>query len=625
MNKANVFGTAAYTAPEVIAKLQYQSLYDKSVDIWYLEVFWYEMLTGQRLFEGNSQDELINQIVNISYQDIEQKIQNSLNIQYKEKDLIKKMLNKIPIQRIQLQDILANYNLNDNDNQKFIKQIGRQNVDIQKKENDQREKIQQELEKIIKKEYNQKILELESKMDEDMGQIRREIEKQKDEELANKLQIIYEQQKNELEEQIRIKQIELKQQLENAKLQEYDKEQLTQMKILLEIQFQNEVNLFKIKKAEEQQQQIKEYEKKENQEIEEAIRQKILEQEKLIKDQLEIDIYNKYLLEYSFKVIDLEKQQQYQNQKQLEEKKQSLLILLQSQQNTIQMFISNLKQKLQLIKDLDTQVQIKNQLINFIENELKKQEEKVKQNEQRQLTIQQAFQLEQINGQDNKISLEISSDIQEQNNVNNYITEQQRLLEKQVNDKEKIEQLQKEQQKQKEQKEQLNQEKQKIEQQFNNLKQKSDSFQGNIQKFQEKIKLYKKIQYQMQGQEKLQEVIGQYQKVIQDFQVLQQQEKMINQFGLSQQVITYQSFNSKIEEIQWAQNRLKNQIDETNISIEQTDQKFIDENLRQMDQQANNLSDYQEKFIYLSKNGKFQKKQTKQFLKQETVLFSQII
>ncbi|CAD8112387.1 unnamed protein product [Paramecium sonneborni] len=96
--------------------------------------------------------------------------------------------------------------------------------------------------------------------------------------------------------------------------------------------------------------------------------------------------------------------------------------------------------------------------------------------------------------------------------------------------------------------------------------------------------------------------------MIQDFQVLQQQGKMINQFGLSQQIIAYQSLNCKVEELQQVQKRLKNLIDETNKSIELIDIKFIDENHRQIIELANNLDDYQDKFQYLSKNQKYQNK-----------------
>ncbi|CAD8096021.1 unnamed protein product [Paramecium sonneborni] len=620
MAKTACVGVPYYIAPEVLNIKD--CFYDKSVDIWSLGAIWYEILTGQTLFNGNSQDELFNQILKSSQQQIDQLIQNNQQIQKKEKELIKRMLIKKPTDRKSLKEIIAAYiqqqvqyqpfqnqqflnqqpqiqqnqnlyqnqqqqqynssqirpqqqiyqeiNIHPNQIQQIqFQQIERQNKDQEEKEKkkqEETEKIQQELKKKMKEEYEQKMKDFESKKVEEMEKVKRR----------------------------RVDQ-------ENEK----DKEQLAQMKIQQEIQFQNEIDQFKKKQEEEQQQQIKQYLLKANNEKEEAIKQNLESKEKEIKQQVEMDVQKKYLLEYSNKVTELEKKKHLENQKQLEEKKQSLLILLQSQQNTIQMFISNLKQKLQLIKDLDTQVQIKNQLINFIENELKKQEEKVKQNEQRQLTIQQAFQLEQINGQDNKISLEISSDIQEQNNVNNCITEQQMLLNKSVNDKERIEQQQKEQQKQKEQ---LNQEKQKIQLQFNNLKQKSDSFQGNIQKFQDKIKFYEKIQYQIQGLEKLQEVIGLYQKIIQDFQVLQQQENNINQFELSKQIITYQSFNIKVEEIQQSQNRLKNQIDETNKFIELIDNKFIDEQRIQLDDLAHNLSDYLDKFKYLSKNEKYKNK-----------------
>ncbi|CAD8096190.1 unnamed protein product [Paramecium sonneborni] len=179
------------------------------------------------------------------------------------------------------------------------------------------------------------------------------------------------------------------------------------------------------------------------------------------------------------------------------------------------------------------------------------------------------------------------------------------LFLKKLNDQQKIEQQRIEDKKQEDI---FNQEINKFQSQFTDLKQQFIPFSDNIRKFKQKIKFYDEIQQQKYGQEKLMEVILYYQKLISDFQILEEQEKMMNSLERSCQIFNYQSFNSNIEELQQAQKRLKISIDESNTSLEQIDSKFIDEHRRQIQELADNLKDLQDKFKYLYKNQKYKQK-----------------
>ncbi|CAD8096105.1 unnamed protein product [Paramecium sonneborni] len=608
MAKTACVGTPYYIAPEVLKYFQNQCYYDKQVDIWSLGAIWYEMLTGQKLFNGNNQDEIFNQILNSSQKQIDQLIQNNQYIQIKEKELIKRMLRKTPIERKSLKEIIAAYiqqqvQYQPFQNQQFLNQQPQiqQNQNLYQNQFQQFQFQQQQQQKLQFNQMNPQIqptnniqfpsnstqirfkqqIQQETKqknMEEELKQKREDLEKQKEKEFAEKLEIAKQQLQQDYEKEIRLKENELKQQQEKAQQQD---EMIQQA-----IKFQNEMNNFKQQKEEEYQKNIEQIQKEAQKGMQKEIDQQLQDYKKQIKEQLEIEIEEKYKQDQINKENELKQKQEQENKKQLEEKKQSLIIQLQTQSNNIQMFISNLNQKLVHINDIDTQVQNKNELINLINNEIQKQNKKQNENEESQQQIQKASLLQELSGLDNKISQEMSQNIEEQNKVINKIREQQIQLEKDVSEREKnIFQLQ-----------------------FTKVQEQFNLFQGIIQKFQEKIKFYDKVSFQMQEEEKLHEVIGQYEKLLIQFQVLQSLVKNINQFELSQQVINYQTFNIKVEEIQQSQNRLKNQIDESNKSIEQTDIKFINEHRRQLDVLAHNLNDYLDKFKYLSKNEKYKNK-----------------
>ncbi|CAD8128231.1 unnamed protein product [Paramecium sonneborni] len=605
MAKTSCVGTSYYIAPEVLqSNSNSATFYDKSVDIWSLGIIWYEILVGNTFFNGTTIQDILNQILNKSQVEIDKQIQLNPILQQKEKNLIKEMLKKNSIQRLKLVKIIESYNqfnqqtqqtqLDFQDNKQLTKEIEELYI--------KHERIQEETKKAMKDEFDQKLHNIELKKKEEMEQMKKQIEKEKDKFISEKLEQFKNIQKNEFELQIKEKENQLKIQQEYALKQQQDKELLAQMKFQQEIEFQNEMEKFLKSKEEEQNQYLQQFKQKENQKKEEEIKQILLKQEIQIKQQLEQEIMTKYMLDYSRKVTELENKQQQENSQQLQDKKQSLQILLQSHQNTIKLFIQNLNQKLQNIKNIDLSNDKKDKLIQYINSQLQNNTEKFQKNSQKQLQIQQVSKQEQLRGLESQQVLELQQDIQDQNNINLMISEQLTILQKQLGDKQRLEQQQKEEQKLQVLELQLNIEKQNFQNNLFILKQQYDSRSGDLNKIQERINFYQRIQYSIKEQEKFQQVVGQYSKLTQELLVLEKQEQIIISIEKSQQFITYQSFKSKLEDLQSAQNRMKNLIDEINESIEQIDFKFLEEHQRYIDTQTENLLDFQDKFTYLSKN-----------------------
>ncbi|CAK70383.1 unnamed protein product (macronuclear) [Paramecium tetraurelia] len=107
-------------------------------------------------------------------------------------------------------------------------------------------------------------------------------------------------------------------------------------------------------------------------------------------------------------------------------------------------------------------------------------------------------------------------------------------------------------------------------------------------------------------EEKIQDAINYHQQITQVVQTVEFQEKRIQKDeALQQQIVTYQSYNSKLEEILQAQNRLKTHIEEANKSIQQTDKQFLDKHQSQIQELNDKLNDYQEKYQYFSTNQKY--------------------
>ncbi|CAD8181063.1 unnamed protein product [Paramecium pentaurelia] len=163
-------------------------------------------------------------------------------------------------------------------------------------------------------------------------------------------------------------------------------------------------------------------------------------------------------------------------------------------------------------------------------------------------------------------------------------------------------------QQRKEQEQKLTKEKDQYESLFIIVKQQSSQQSLQIKTISEQIKYYQRIKLQFQGEVKIQDVIQQQQIITQDIQVLEQQERMIQQFDQLQLISLYQQYNSKLEELQQSQNRLKILIEEANKCISQIERQYEDEYQQQIDNLNDILNDQLDQFKHLSKYQKYEDK-----------------
>ena len=100
-------GTPSYMAPEIVNKERYIAQYS---DVWSLGVLLFAMLYGRFPFRAKSQEELFEKIseANIVFPD-------DIEINYKLKELLKKIFVIIPTQRISLNEILNELKIFDNE------------------------------------------------------------------------------------------------------------------------------------------------------------------------------------------------------------------------------------------------------------------------------------------------------------------------------------------------------------------------------------------------------------------------------------------------------------------------------------------------------------------------------
>ncbi|CAD8117181.1 unnamed protein product [Paramecium sonneborni] len=81
-------GTINYIAPELVRNIPY----DQSIDIWSLGIIYYKMITTEDFFNGNTIDEIKQQIQEIVQIQIDQKIKNHKQLNFEEKELLLNML-----------------------------------------------------------------------------------------------------------------------------------------------------------------------------------------------------------------------------------------------------------------------------------------------------------------------------------------------------------------------------------------------------------------------------------------------------------------------------------------------------------------------------------------------------
>ncbi|CAD8116101.1 unnamed protein product [Paramecium primaurelia] len=102
--KTTNVGTVLYQAPELISNL---NNYTQAIDIWSLGCIFYEVLSGQTLIQGTTQDQ-IQKMILAHKQDctlINQRI-NSLNCNKDIKDMIIRMMDPNPLNRLKTQQII---------------------------------------------------------------------------------------------------------------------------------------------------------------------------------------------------------------------------------------------------------------------------------------------------------------------------------------------------------------------------------------------------------------------------------------------------------------------------------------------------------------------------------------
>ncbi|CAD8117182.1 unnamed protein product [Paramecium sonneborni] len=85
-------GTINYIAPELVRNIPY----DQSIDIWSLGIIYYEIITTEDFFNGNTIDEIKQQIQGIVQMQVDQKIKKNKQLNCEQKELL---LNILKIQK----------------------------------------------------------------------------------------------------------------------------------------------------------------------------------------------------------------------------------------------------------------------------------------------------------------------------------------------------------------------------------------------------------------------------------------------------------------------------------------------------------------------------------------------
>ncbi|CAD8135469.1 unnamed protein product [Paramecium pentaurelia] len=104
-------GTAHYMPPEQIKQNNNHQGYDQSVDIWAFGTVIYELFTQKVMFMKSNRQQIYNEILNITQQEIDQKIKNNLTmLDQKYVMLVQKMIQIDPSMRITIDSILLELN-----------------------------------------------------------------------------------------------------------------------------------------------------------------------------------------------------------------------------------------------------------------------------------------------------------------------------------------------------------------------------------------------------------------------------------------------------------------------------------------------------------------------------------
>ncbi|CAD8200874.1 unnamed protein product [Paramecium octaurelia] len=658
-------GTPYYMAPEVLPNFNEvinKHQYDKSVDIWSLGAIWYELLTNETFFQGNSQEEIFFQIKTIKQDEIDRKIQNNNKIGTKEKNNMKIMLNIDPQVRLS-KNVLIEY----------IKEI-----------RDMFETFIQEKLKIIKQDFEKKLEAKKSKFDEDFHQFKSkelgEVKIKKQQQFKQTLKLLKsienksEKKKIKLAFQIKNqeKQINIENQIER-KLQEYGqqiddklknveflKQMLEEMdekeqnfllnfdNNLMHVQEQDE-NPFLMQQEIQCQEEMEQYKKQKDEELNKYFQRFIQqEKEKIIEFINEsVELYQLFIEELRQSIVqeieswkyqekekerliqelEIEKKRQEKEKQiefqQLEEKKQLYIIQLESIQTPIQGIISYLTEKEQIINKINLQDKKKSELLTYINDEIKKFEEIFLKNENRKKLILQA-QTQQMLKEYSELAKENEQYLIHQKQIIEKITLEQGQLGQQLKDKEKFD-LQEEKKKmeleqklkiEQEQKQKKEVEKASYQSLLTQFQKQCENYSLQIQQISEKLTFYQRIQVQIQKEEEIQNAIKYHQQITQDIQNVEFQEKLIQKCeSLQQQISTYQSCISQLKEIQQAQIRLNSQIGQANKCIQQIEIEYLDQHKQQIEELNDKLIDYQDKYKYLPQNQKY-KNQITQIINQ---------
>ncbi|CAD8194936.1 unnamed protein product [Paramecium octaurelia] len=133
INQTVHVGTYRYMAPEV---LRNEGNYDKSVDVWSLGITFYYILTLEDFIQANNNKALQKYFLELTQQQIDQKLNNSNGIEQFEKQLLACMLQQNKLYRIGLQELINKIKIRiktfQQENSPKKEQISQQNFQFQK-------------------------------------------------------------------------------------------------------------------------------------------------------------------------------------------------------------------------------------------------------------------------------------------------------------------------------------------------------------------------------------------------------------------------------------------------------------------------------------------------------------